>query len=327
VLIDAAVGSDELQHLAAILETPCRLGDFTLDGLIMRTSTALVFIGRGGAFAATEGVIKLTGKEFAPLLERELGLLRVCCAAAVINVVRPVQLELEWLLIDGSRPCEVAALLLPFLAGGDLLQVIGAHATRTGHLTPGLALQVGEIVASTLRELLRLPRPIIHSDVKPQNLLLPYPDAPLSELTLIDFDASDQLDLQLDELASAPREIAQRLVEDVHGFGALLYNVATGNEPPLDVRPDPRTRNAAFNLLVERCLTSEVDGSGYLCLADNGLWHDLETAHDVERAGNSRWRPGWRILRHGFDRRHLAVAGAVLFLGLATALAARALGG
>jgi serine/threonine protein kinase len=323
VAIDTAVGSDELEHLAVVLATPCQLGDFILDGLISRTSTALVFVGRGGPFDAGEGVIKLTGKEFAPLLERELSMLRVCRAAGMNNVVRPVQLELEWLVVDSTPTREVAAMLLPFLGGGDLLQVIGAQATRTGRLSSDLALQIGDIVGTILRELLRLPRPIVHSDVKPQNLLLPYPGAPLTELTLIDFDASDQLDVHLDELATAPREIAQRLVEDVRGFGELLYNIATGNEPPVDGTPDPRTANTAFNMLVERCMTSEVDGPGYLCLADNGLWHDVETALEVERAGR---RSSWQGVHQRMDRRWLALAGVVLFLGLLMAIAARASG-
>jgi hypothetical protein len=46
-VIDERVGSAELEWLAEMLATPCRLGDYSLEGLIQKTSTALVFIARG----------------------------------------------------------------------------------------------------------------------------------------------------------------------------------------------------------------------------------------------------------------------------------------
>src|SRR5207302_2746195 len=295
-----------------------------LEGLISKTSTALVYIARGGAFGAGEGVLKLTGEEYAPLLERELGLLNRCQAAEIAGIVRPLRAELEWIKPQSIPNASAAALLLPFLSGGDLVQWIGEHATRTGRLGAHLGLQIGEQVGGVLRELLRLPKPLVHRDVKPQNVLFPYPDAPLAELTLIDLDASEELDIALEDFSGAPPEIAKRLVEDVNGFGELLFILATGREPPTDISPDPQTGNPDYDSLVVKCLISEPEPDvGYVCLADNLLWQDLEKALATERARPKRER------LHGplpylLDRRVLAVIGGLLFIALIAAVAAKA---
>jgi hypothetical protein len=240
----------------------------------------------------------LSGPAYAPLLERELRLLNACSAADVHGIVRPVLAELERIELEGGS---VAALALPFLAGGDLVQWIGAYAAHHRRLGPRLALEIGELVAGVVRSLLRLPRPIVYGDVKPQNVLLPRPDAPLQELTLIDLDAAQELELDLDDLANAPRTIAHLLVADVNGFGELLYSVATGREPPDEGTPDPETGNPAFDALVVSCLTSNVASNGYVCMADNRLWRDLEKALAFERTRRrpppgARWLPGRPVL-------------------------------
>jgi serine/threonine protein kinase len=238
--------------------------------------------------------------------------------------VRPSQPSIEWLEIEAMPGESAAALLLPFLAGGDLVQLIGRRATRTGRLGPRLALDVGEQVGGILRQLLQQPRPIVHRDVKPQNVLLPRSGAPLTELTLIDFDISEELDFPLDELGTASSQVERDLVQDVHGFGELLFIVATGREPPTDAVPDPQTGNRDFDALVRTCLTSEAAGPGYVCLADNGLWHDLEKALATEKRRKVSPGPPGGPMRYLFDRRSLAGIGAVLFLGLLAALAWKA---
>ena len=313
-------GSAELQRLTELLETPCQLGAYTLEGLISRTSTALVFVVRGGVFGAGEGVMKLTGKAYAPLLDRELRLLNWCQESEVSGIVRPVRSELEWLGTDA------AAILLPFLDGGDLVQWIGAQTTRSGRLGPHLALEVGQHVGGVLRHLLQLPRPLVHRDVKLQNVLLAYPGAPLSDLTLIDLDVSEELDISQEEFASAPPAIAESLVGDVRGFGELLFDLATGHDPPNQGVPNPHTRNAAFNALVEKCLTSMADGPGYVSLADADLWRDLNAALALERARQpAHWQkqPNQRRSGFGSGRRYLAMVGALLFIGLLLAVASK----
>jgi len=223
VAIDDRVGAAELEHLAEELAPPCRVGEFVLEGLVSKSATALVYVARGGAFGASEGVLKLTGRAYAPLLERELRLLERCRDARLGGVVRPVRDELEWIALDALRPAAVAAILLPFLSGGDLVQWIGARASRTGGLGAQPALEIGEGVGGVLREMLRLPRPLVHGDVKLQNVLLPWPDAASDELTLIDLDASSELEQLPTEAPSASRAIIQNLVSDVNGFGELLY--------------------------------------------------------------------------------------------------------
>src|SRR5207253_11520231 len=141
-VIDERVGSAELEELADVLIPPCILGDYTLEGLISKTSTALVYIARGGAFGAGEGVLKLTGEEYAALLERAVGLLNRCQEAEIAGIVRPLRAELEWIRPESIPNASAAALLLPFLSGGDLVQWIGEHATRTGRLGAHLGLQI-----------------------------------------------------------------------------------------------------------------------------------------------------------------------------------------
>jgi hypothetical protein len=321
VAVDVRVGSAELEQLAERLATPCRLGEYFLEGLICKTSTALVFVARGGAFGADEGVLKLTGREYARLLKRELRLLNWCQEAEIDGIVRPVQSELEWIGLKGSPSESAAAILLPFLGGGDLVQWIGAHAHDGGHLGAHLALEVGEHVGGVLRNLLQLPRPLVHRDVKLQNVLLPYPGAPLNELTLIDLDVSEELDIPLEDFASAPADVAERLVADVRGFGELLFDLATGRDPPTEGAPNPRTGNSSFDSLVEHCLTSQPDGHGYTCLADDGLWRDMEKAVEVEQATRSRaakWDAG--LLRLVASRWPIAGVGMILFISLLVAL-------
>ena len=126
--LNERVGSAELEQLAeAAGDALPDSASTSLEGLICRTSTALVFVARGGVFGAREGVMKLTGPAYAPLLERELRLLNACRDAQLSGIVRPVRDELEWLDLDARHRTSRATLLLPFLGGGDLVQWIGAH--------------------------------------------------------------------------------------------------------------------------------------------------------------------------------------------------------
>lgn len=275
--IDQRLGSAELDLLTELLLPPCRLGEFVLEGLMARTSTALIFIARNSD--GSNCVLKVTGPIYTPVLEHELRLLNRCQAAEVPGVLRPLSNDLlRFETADLEAP--LGAILAPFLSGGDLVQWIGARATRTGQLGAAPALEVALVVAERLRTLLRVSPPIVHGDVKPQNMLLPRPDSPLRELTLIDFDTANELD---EPVGQPSREDAQHLARDVNGFGELLFMVATGREPPVEAEPNPSTGNALFDQLVVRCVTTEPGERGYASLAGDGLWRDLQAAHAAER--------------------------------------------
>ena len=280
--VDVHAGAVELEGLAALLIPPCPSGPYTLTGRVARTSNALVFAATGGACGEGEGILKLTGNQFGPLLERELRLLLRCRDEGVEGVIRPLSDTPIHLSLEGSL--EVVGIALPFLGGGDLAEVARTHAGRNGRLGPHLALRAGQRLLDIQRALLNLPRPLVHGDVKLQNVLLPSPGAPLSALTLIDLDSARELPLPLARLGELPPDAWQWLAQDVRDFGDLLAQLATGREGFSRDRP-LGTGNPAFDTLVARCLRSFPEVSeGYTCLADEGLRFDLPRALDVQDA-------------------------------------------
>ena len=328
-MIDTRLGSAELDRLAEVLETPCRMGEFALEGLIRKSTTALVFVARGGIFGDGEGVVKLTGAEYAPLLARELELLTWCQSVGVAGVVRPASGALEWLDIHGEGEAapatRVACLLLPFLSGGDLVGWIGDRAMRTGQLGACPALEVGRQVGGTLRALLAQSPPLVHHDIKAQNALFPRPGAAVAELTLIDFDVAEHLPVALKADVAPPPEVAQSLLQDVHGFGELLYSLASGREPPVEGSVDPATDNPHFNALVVGCLQAAGAKTDYVSLADERLWRDLDRSAAFEqRLIASRLRRAVRTYLG--SRTALAGTGVVLLIALAAAIAERVAG-
>jgi hypothetical protein len=264
---DRRAAAAELDYLVGVLEPPVQLGMFALTGHLARSATAALYTARGPLFGPDiEGVLKLTGSAFAPILERELGILSAAARADVSGVVRPLKSDLLWLAAGGDkldRP--VAALALPFLSGGDLASLV-ARASRVGELGPHLALQVARPLAEALRGLLiELDQPVVHGDLRAQHLLLPSPDAPLSELTLIDFDAArDTSPAGTDADA-----------DDVRAFGELLAFVATGDARSVIAG------DRSFSRLVHQCVDHI-----YRSMADPALWRDLAAAESHAASGS-----------------------------------------
>ena len=254
----------ELDYLARALVPPCQVGAYALTGVLGRSATALLFTAQGGLFHG-EGVLKLTGTAYAPILHRELALLNRCAQAQIAGVVAPASPELVLLSVgDADADRLAAAIALPFLTGGDLLVVVD-RAARGGRLGPRLALELARPLATVLRHLLEdLPTPIAHGDLQPRNVLLPRAGAPLAEIVLIDFDAA--------------REIADDrspLADDVHAFGELLRLLSTGHAERVDASAD----KGPFGTLVRRCRVAPSEG--YASLADDRFWADLRAAEEV----------------------------------------------
>jgi hypothetical protein len=278
-LTDERVASAELQYLADALVAPCQVGSFSLTGHLARSATAMLFTARGPTFGDGEGVLKITGSVYAPILARELALLREAAGASIDGIVRPLSDELVWLAVGGDRADRpAAALALPFLAGGDLA-ALAVRAGRSSALGPALALEIARPVGEALRGLLtELDRPVTHGDVRPQNVLVPTPSSPASDLLLIDLDAAHEL--EPGALTSTARLPA--LAADVRGFGEILCLLANGT-PSL-----PATGNRPFDTLAANCLS---DGH-YASIADTALWHDLASA-EREQARRTAGAAGW----------------------------------
>ncbi|HET6315819.1 MAG TPA: hypothetical protein VFG86_05130, partial [Chloroflexota bacterium] len=226
-LTDERVASAELEYLANSLRPPCQLGDYEITGQLARSATALLFTARGGVFGPeAEGVLKVTGTAYAPILQRELKLLLEATTAGIDNIVQPKHDELVWLNAGGERAARPAAgLALPFLSGGDVA-TLAERSARGGGLGANLALAVARPLGEGLRGLLtELARPVVHADVRAHNALLPSPSAKVGELTLIDLDAAHELDT---DLRNPDQEAARLLAEDVRGFGDILHLMSGG---------------------------------------------------------------------------------------------------
>ena len=255
----------ELDQLSELLVAPCRLGPYQVTGRLAKSSTALVITAVGGAFGAREGVLKVTGSHHAARLAHELALLTRCADAGVRGVVRPVAPELDWLTVPGMLDAHVACLALPFLSGGNLLNL--RHAVSPEARDVGAAartIEVARTVGTTLRHLLDLERPLTHGQLSGRCVLLPLPRAPLAELTLLDFDAARDL------IACSSPEIDALCRADVAAFGSLL-GAFHGDA-------------AASRQL--RAFIADCRAAHFSSLADRHLWRALQGASRAERIGD-----------------------------------------
>jgi hypothetical protein len=282
-LTDERVAAAELDYLSDALRPPCQLGQFYLTGQLARSTTALLFTARGDLFGPeSEGVLKLTGGAYAPILQRELGLLHEAASAGIDSIARSPADDVLWLAVggqDAGRPA--AALALPFLAGGDLA-ALAQRAGRTGALGAVLALEAARPLGEALRALLtELDRPVVHGDVRAQNVLLPTPSSAIRELVLIDMDAAHVLD---GSVVAPSGDSARLLADDVRGYGEILALLAGGT----------RSGNRLLDRLIADCTEQRLTS-----LADQRLWHLLARAEGAQSA-----TPGWfTALLRGWRRR------------------------
>ncbi len=263
-LTDERVATAELDYLAAALRPPVSVGSFEITGQLARSGTALLYTARATDAArapdnSPEVVLKLTGTAYAPILQRELSLLLEAVAAGIEGIIRPIVAEIQWLPVGGERAARpAAAIVLPFLSGGDLAS-LADRARRTGDLGPPLALALARRLGEALRGLLtELERPVVHADVRGQNVLLPASNASAGDVELIDLDAAHELT----SLDRAGDDGARLLAEDVRGYGEILALFSGGTS----------SGNRHLDALVAECreqrITSMVDPRLWRLLAD-----------------------------------------------------------
>lgn len=273
----------ELTQLWDVLSPPSRLGPYLLGGRLAQSEGALLFTATGGPFADAEGVLKLTSSHHAARLSAELERLVRCADAGVPGVVRPLAREAGWLPVPGLLDAHVATLPLPFLTGGDLLNIrrvrvsdhmptaLATMESRRGRVHAArLTLEVAHVLGTTLRHMLELPSPFVHGHLSPHCVLLPHPDAALSELTLINLAHA------LDLTNVSPAEAAAACQADVAAFGTLLSELLNGEYASRQLQS----------------LIADSRAGRYANLADPRLWQALQRAERAQRdAPTSRWRP------------------------------------
>jgi len=202
---------------------------------------------------------------------------------------------------------------MKLIEGPSLAQVLAEH----GALPEDEVLRIGQVVAKTLGVLHE--QQIVHRDIKPSNVLIDEDGQPL----LVDFGvascaATTDADLtRTGQLLGTLPYMAPEIVRGVHpdvrwdlaeqwSFGALLYELATGQRPlgspPDTSRAPPRVRS------VVRQLLEVVPTRRYPSMAT--------VADDLERA-----RAGRALLYGGPIHRGLRLAGSNLLITTASTLA------
>jgi serine/threonine protein kinase len=127
-------------------------------------------------------------------------------------------------------------LVMDFIEGEDLAQIVA----RTGPLSETLALSYINQVCDALEYLHSLQPPIIHRDIKPQNIKV----TPTGQVFLVDFGIAKVGGISGQTLAGAvgvtrgfspPEQHAMSGTDvrsDIYSLGATLYALVTGQVPP-----------------------------------------------------------------------------------------------
>lgn len=220
-------------------------------------------IGQGGMGAVYRARDRITQQVVA------LKQLRTDAAAGFDNQEMLTRFEGEWQLLrtlnhpriprmlDSFRIGDSGYYVMEFIEGKSLDQVLRDYKSAGRRFPEELLVQYTLQILDVLSYLHGLPRPLLHRDVKPQNIIVRDAD---SELFLVDFGlaregGSATTKTLVGTLGYAPLEQVKGHPEersDLYALGATLWHMLVGEQPsPFDVPPLATVRNDVHPALAE----------------------------------------------------------------------------
>lgn len=220
-------------------------------------------IGQGGMGAVYRARNRVTDQVVA------LKQLRNDTAAGFDNQEMLQRFEGEWQLLrtlnhpriprmlDAFRIEECGYYVMEFIEGKSLDQVLRDYKSVGKRFPEELLVQYALQILDVLHYLHSLPRPLLHRDIKPQNIIVREAD---SELFLVDFGlaregGSSTTKTLVGTLGYAPLEQVKGHPEersDLYALGASLWHMLVGEQPsPFDIPPLLTVRNDVHPALAE----------------------------------------------------------------------------
>lgn len=220
-------------------------------------------IGQGGMGAVYRAHDRVTGQKVA------VKHLRTDAGAGFDTQEMRSRFEGEWQLLrtlnhpriprmlDAFRDGESGYYVMEFIQGKSLDQELKVFKSAGRRFPEELLLQYALQILDVLDYLHSLPRPLLHRDVKPQNIIVRDED---KELFLVDFGlaregGSSNTHTLVGTLGYAPLEQVKGHPEprsDLYAVGATLWHLLVGEQPaPFDIPPLATSRNDVHPALAE----------------------------------------------------------------------------
>lgn len=220
-------------------------------------------IGQGGMGAVYRARDRVTGNVVA------VKQLRPDAGAGFENQEMLARFEGEWQLLrtlnhpripkmlDAFRIEECGYYVMEFIEGMSLDQALRSYKDGGHRFPEELLVQYALQILDVLDYLHSLPKPLLHRDVKPQNIIVRQADG---ELFLVDFGlaregGSATTKTLVGTLGYAPLEQVKGHPEprsDLYALGATMWHMLVGEQPaPFDIPPLATVRNDIHPALAE----------------------------------------------------------------------------
>jgi len=160
-------------------------------------------------------------------------------------------------MLDAFRIEECGYYVMEFIEGKSLDQVMRGYKSSGRRFPEEILLQYSLQILDVLEYLHGLPKPLLHRDVKPQNIIVREADG---ELFLVDFGlaregGSATTKTLVGTLGYAPLEQVKGHPEprsDLYALGATMWHMLVGEQPaPFDIPPLATVRNDVHPALAE----------------------------------------------------------------------------